>query len=371
MVLKRIVVMFMVLLALGAVGCERRQEPLKIGLAINLSGRGGAAGEDIRDGALLAVEEINRQGGVKGRSLLLLVKDDENSAAGIERADQALIDAKVVAIIGHSYSSNTIKAYPQITGNNILMITGYTATTKLTGRDDLFFRTSIDCQVYGQKTATLLKKKGIASVSFLMDMSNADFVLDYAAQVGLHYQGEMTMVQFESRDKVDWQRLSQQLLAPSPGAIIMLTESSMTAVGVQYVRDQGFTGPVIGTIWTQSPDLIRIGGPATEGMSLVSFIAPDNQRPDYLQFSSKMQEKFNKPATARASRAYEMIYILADGLKRAAKIEDAHSLKNALLESEFESILGTLRFDQYGDVVRPVYEVVVRDGHFVNGGEIQ
>lgn len=368
--LKRMGVVLAFLSVLGGVGCERRPEPIKIGLSINLSGRGGDAGEHIRDGALLAVAEINNLGGVKGRPLQLLVKDDENSDEGIKRADQALLDEKVVAVIGHSYSSNTVKAYPLITGNNTLMITAYTATTKLSGLDDLFFRTAVDCQVYGQKTAALLKSKGVKSVSFLMDMSNPDFVLDYAGQMAHSYKGEITKVQFESRDHVDWQQITEELLAPVPGAIIMLTESTMTAVALQRIREKGFVGPVIGTPWTQSPELIRIGGPVTEGMSIVTFINPENRRPDYLQFAQSMHEKFNKPPTARASRAYEMIYILADGLRRAEKI-DALSLKKTLLASEFESILGTLHFDQYGDVVRPVYEVVVQDGQFKNGGEIE
>ena len=291
--LKRVIVSLMVVLAMGVVGCERNKEPIKIGVSINLSGRGGAAGEQIRDGALLAVEEINNNGGVKGRPIQLLVRDDENSDEGIKKADQSLIDEKVVAIIGHSYSSNTLKAYPLVTGNNTLMITGYTATTKLTGKDDLFFRTAIDCQVYGQKTAALLKNKGADKVAFLLDMTNPAFVLDYVEHVKKYYQGAFTTVKFESRENVDWQRVTEELLETSPDAIVMLTESSMTAVAVQNVRGAGFTAPVIATIWTQSPGLIKIGGPATEGMSLVSFINPENTRPDFLEFSKNLKEKFN------------------------------------------------------------------------------
>lgn len=370
LLMKRLFVLFEVLLLLGLVGCEQRKEPIKIGLAINLSGRGGAAGEHIRDGALLAVDEINSQGGIKGRPLQLLVKDDENSDQGIIEADSALLKEKVVAIVGHSYSANTVKAHPLIMASDTLMITAYTATTKLSGQDDLFFRTSVDCQVYGQKTAELLKEKGVASVAFLMDMSNSDFVEDYAKQVGLSFHGAMSFVKFESRDNVAWQHVTEELLAAQPDAVIMLTEASMTAVAVQLLRDKGFAGPLIGTIWTQSPGLIRVGGPATEGMSIITFIDPDNQRPDYLRFSTHMMEKFNKPGTARSSRAYEMIYVLADALKTVEEI-NARSLKNALLQGEFESVLGKLRFDQFGDVVRPVYEVVVKGGKFAKAGVVQ
>ena len=354
---------------LGA--CNRQSDdPVKIGLSINLSGRGGEAGEHIRNGALLAVDDINGQGGIHGRPLVLLVRDDENSDEGIEKADTSLLAENVVAIIGHSVSANTIKAYPLITSHNTVLISAYTGTTRLSGKNDLFFRTAIDCNLYGVKTAALLKTKGISSLSVLMDMSNADFVEDYVEQLKKNFPGTLTTVQFLSRDNADWQKLAADLLAPKPDAVLLLTESTMTAVAAQKLHDLHFQGPLIATIWAQSPELLRIGGPEMEGLSLVSFVNPENQRPEYLKFAKELNEKFKKTATARADRAYEMVHVLADALKRC-KVIDGQSLKAALLQGEYESILGPLKFDRYGDVIRPVYEVVVRNGRFVNGGEIQ
>ncbi len=352
-------------------GCRREaKEPIKIGLAINLSGRGGDAGEHIRNGALLAVEEINAAGGIQGRPLHLLVRDDENSDEGIRKADSSLIEEKVVAIIGHSFSANTMKAYPLVTGRDTLLITAYTATTQLSGKDDLFFRTSIDANLYGVKTAAVLRAKGLTSVSVLMDMSNPDFVEDYLEQLGKYFSGALHNVQFGSRDNVDLERPVADLLAPQPDAVLLLTEATMTAVVAQKLRALGYGGPLVASIWAQSPELLRIGGPAMEGLMLVSFVDPDNQRPDYQRFARDLQDKFQKAASARSDRAYEMVSILADALKRCKTI-DAGALKKALLQGKYESILGPLRFDEYGDVIRPVYEVVVREGKFANAGEIR
>lgn len=354
---------------LGA--CRPQQkEAIKLGLSINLSGRGGEAGEHIRNGALLAVDEINAKGGINGRPLMLLVRDDENTDEGIRNADISLLDENVVAIIGHSVSVNTINAYPLVTSHDTVLISAYTGTTKLSGKDDLFFRTAIDCKLYGVKTAALLKAKGVTSVSILMDMSNADFVEDYVEQLKKHYPGIVSTVQFVSCENSDWQKLTGELLARNPGAVLLLTESSMTAVAAQKLRSLKFGGPLIATIWAQSPELLRIGGPTMEGLSMVSFVNPENQRPEYLNFAKMLNEKFNKTATARADRAYEMVHILADALKRC-KVIDGQSLKAALLQGEYESILGPVKFDSYGDVIRPVYEIVVKDGKFANGGVIK
>ena len=350
-------------------GCDRTSEPIKIGMSINLSGRGGTAGEHIRDGAMLAVDEVNKSGGINGRPLELLVRDDENSEEGIRKADEFLVKEGVVAIIGHSYSSNTVKAYPYITSHDVLMITGYTATTKLSGKDDLFFRTSIDCNIYGKKTAALLAEKNVLSVSFLMDMSNPDFVQDYVDQVKKNYQGVITTVEIQSKKEVLWDKVTSELMANNAQAIVMLTESTTTAVAAQKIRHRNFKGSMVATIWAQSPQLVKIGGPATEGISLVSFIDPGNSRPEYLEFSEKLKKHFGKSASARSARAYEMIDILAHSLRSCQNI-NARELKNVLLDGRYNSILGSLTFDRFGDVIRPVYELVVRDGRLQNVGEI-
>ena len=98
------ILFFFLFLILPLSSCEQQQAPIKIGLSINLSGRGGEAGEQIRDGALLAVEAVNSAGGIKGRPLELLIRDDKNNAEGVKKADESLMNEDVVAIIGHSSS---------------------------------------------------------------------------------------------------------------------------------------------------------------------------------------------------------------------------------------------------------------------------
>jgi len=61
--------------------------------------------------------------------------------------------------------------------------------------------------------------------------------------------------------------------------------------------------------------------------------------------------------------------ILADALKRSPGINSIE-LKKALLAGEYDTLMGHVRFDSYGDVIRPVYEVVVREKQFRNNGEI-
>lgn len=358
---------FLVASLLCVYSCTRQQPPIKIGLSINLSGLGGAAGEHIRDGALLAVDEVNGAGGIHGRPLELLVRDDQNTDAGIRKTDESLIGEGVVAVFGHSYSLSTVKAYPVVTGHNTLLITAYTATTELSGKDDLFLRTSVDCILYGKKTAALLKKRGIHSVAYLMDMSNSAFVLDYVQQTRKYCSAQSHGVSFDSRSQVEWNRIIHDLLEPDPEAIVFLTEASMTGVALQKLEAAGYTGLRVATTWAQTPGLIRYGGSSTEDLVIVTYVDPDNGRQEYLDFFHAMEKNFQRKATSRSTRAYEIIMILADALKRCPAV-NSPELKKALLSQKYETLIGPLQFDQYGDAVRPMYEVVVRDGQFHRHG---
>ena len=366
-----VVLAFLAMTAAGLISCKQAPKPIKIGLSINLSGRGGTAGEYIRDGALLGVEDINATGGINGRPIELLIEDDLNTKEGILAADGRLIDQGVIAIIGHSFSQNTVIAHPFVTGRNTMLFTPYTATTQLTGQDDLFCRTAVDDNLYGKALAALLNQCGINNVAFLLDMSNQSFVEDYLEHTTPHFSGTVAVERFNSKKEVDWPQIEDGLLANNPQAIVMLTEVSMTGIGAQKLAGRGFSGELIASVWAQSPDLMRFGGKAVEGMTLITFINPNLTSPEYLKFTAKMLDKFNKPATARSARAYEAIQILGEALRSCPANPTPADLKAALLASRFSTLLGPVSFDASCDVDRPVYAVRIEDGRFINSGEIR
>ncbi|MEW6500287.1 MAG: ABC transporter substrate-binding protein [Thermodesulfobacteriota bacterium] len=367
-----VTVFVLLVLAAGAASCRPgAQEPIRLGLAINLSGQGGEAGEHIRAGSLLAVEEINARGGINGRPLQLLVEDDGNTEAGVVAADNRLIDAGVVAIIGHSFSANTLVAYPVVMARKTLLFTSFTATTELSDRDDLFCRTSVDNKLYGQALASLLTARGIGSAAFLIDMSNASFGEDLLAQTRLHYHGAVTAVRIDSKQGVDWETARARLMADGPQAVVMLTEVAATGIGAQKIRAGGYQGELIATLWAQTPELWQYGGSAVDGMTILTFIEAKNSRLAYQAFASALRKRFNRPATARSVRAYEAVEILAAALRRCAANPTAEELKRQLVGARFDTVMGGVAFNASCDVVRPVYEVRVRGQEFVTVGEVK
>ncbi len=366
---KQLWIFLISLLLLSA--CSQKKEPILIGLSVNLTGKGGTAGEYIREGAMLAVEEVNSQGGINGRPLKLVVRDDKNNDEGIKQADQELMQAGVVAIIGHTYSDSTLTAYPHIMANNkTLLITGYTATDKLTGKDDLFIRTSVSTSAYSKAAVKLLNARGIRSVTFVQDRANLNFSEEITAGVKQHFTGAVSVVTTDSKGEVNWDSVIRQLLLQKPGAVFFLTEVGSTGIAAQKLRTAGFQCDLLATLWAQTPDLIKFGGDAVEGLTILTFIEPDNPRPEYRKFAATIEKRFNKAATARTDRAYELITLVAEALKKAPA-PTALELKKALLSGSYETLMGTVRFDRFGDVERPIFAVQIKNGRFTNGGEIK
>lgn len=110
------------------------QEPILIGFSANLTGTYSDLGVQGRNGASLALERINEEGGVAGRKLRLLARDDGNTAQQARQADRDLIANGVVAIIGHMTSAQSQAALPIAQGDvdmpvSILQIQNATFTT--------------------------------------------------------------------------------------------------------------------------------------------------------------------------------------------------------------------------------------------------
>ncbi|HFQ90646.1 MAG TPA: amino acid ABC transporter substrate-binding protein [Desulfobulbus sp.] len=356
-----------VLLALAFLlaSCSREKEPVRIGLAINLSGDGGPAAEHIRDGARLGVETVNRHGGINGHPLELLVRDDRNDPDDILAVDQDLINRGVPVIMGHSISQNTLVAYPLVTGQNVLLFTAYTATSKLSNRDDLFFRTSVDTTIYGRAMAGLLHRAGITRISALLDLDNASFSEDYLRQIRKNYSGAVNRVTFHARKETDWNRISARLLKGDPQAVIMLANYRQTAIIAQKLRQAGATFPFYATLWDQSPCLIHIGGRAVEGIRILTFIAPEYDNDQYHHFARLLERRYLRQPTAKSMRGYEMVQILARAMRAVPYPPSAEAIKQQLLATTFTTLLGRVRFNRYGDVRRPLYLVTVRNGRFV------
>ena len=163
--------MSLFLISLIVFGCGDN-EPIKIGFVAGITGRTSELGISERAGVMLAVAEVNASGGIKGRPIELIVKDDQNDTKTALEVDQELIERGVVAIIGHATSTMTKAVVPLVNQSKILMISPTASTTDLSGMDDFLIRITPLSDAEMSALAELANNRDIKTIAIIYDFSN-------------------------------------------------------------------------------------------------------------------------------------------------------------------------------------------------------
>ena len=349
-------------------GCEK--SPILIGFSMNFSGPGGSMAVYVRDGALLAVDEINRSGGIHGRRLKLLVRNDMGTAKGIEEADLDLIEKGVVAIIGHRNARDTLLAYPIVTGKGVLLVGPACASSRLTGKDDLFVRTTFYDDILGKKIVGYFKRLNTQRVLCVVDRSNDMFSLDLYEKLKTYSPGVFSPFFINSDTDQSYPLKGEEIPQLNPEAILFITNPSVTAFMAQSIRRAGCRVAFYGTTWAQTEDLYLFGGGAVGGMKLFTFVRPNNPYPPFQRFVKKLKEMGMAP-NVRNALGYEAVKVIAEGLIKAKSLTSL-ALKEAMTNARFEGVIDSLSLDEYGDPHRILWLVgLTADGRMETLEEVK
>ncbi len=363
--MRRHALLALLVLAPLAAACQR--EPIKLGGAFNLSGRHYDLGVSGRNGAILAVEELNAAGGVGGRRLELLVRDDRQEAEAARRAVQDLVDQGVVAIVGHMTSAMTEATLAQADRARVLMVSPTSSASQFGGRDDwlvlLYLSTRASTAALVERMAEVEKVRRLAIVQ---DLSNRAFtqawVDDVTAEL-VRRGGEVAVVPFTSGEARPLRQVAALALAGRPDGVLLLANSLDTASLCQQLRKLDARIPVFGSDWGFTQDAVAQGGSAVEGAVFTNKIDMDDPSPAFQRFRDAYQARFARPADFAAALSYEAVQLVAAGLRRDATRE---GLRAAVLGlGTFQGLQGELRVDANGDVARRQLIMTVRGGRIV------
>lgn len=347
-------------------GCSQ-PEPWKVGFVGCLTGRLSDLGVAGRDAVLLAVEDINRAGGIRGRPVRLIVKDDQQKAEAALKADQELIDQGVVAIIGHMTSTMSLAAQPLINQAKMVMISPTSSTDKLSGRDDYFFRVmGSNIVSSGQLAGHAFKDAGVRRAAAIYDLSNRAYATGWLKGFKSAFEGLggriVTVKAFDSRQENDFTLLALQMLGSRPQAIVIIAGALDTAMLQQQFCRFGVALPILSSGWAMTEQFIQHGGRAAEGVLFSHSIESDSQKQGWLDFKTRFQEHFGYKPGFAAAHSYEAAMALFKALALAGSRQD---LPRALVEiRNYEGLQGGFEIDSNGDAIRKRFLTVVKNGRF-------
>lgn len=354
-------------LLLGLIGCGSGARPIRIGLAGSLS---DPVGVPMKRAAELAVEEINASGGIGGRPLQLLQRDDYADVDSAVFVASDLYEAGVAAVIGHLFSSTTLAAAPVYNGGEdpVAAISPSSSSPDISTAGDYTFRICPSDLAHGVALAkwardTLRLERG--AVLYLNDQYGRGvrqmFVREFTRR-----GGTLVSVDPYLGDAPDVGPYLDRLAESGKVDFVVVAGNRSEAEEIlRQARSRGLQMPVLGGDGLEG---IEEAGAIADGVYLSSAYLPTLDTPANRAFLQAYRKKFpsaglpNQPAAA----TYDAVYLLRDVIARAGTKRKAVRRELARVGAggtAFKGVTGTVSFDSRGDVPnQAVYIGVVEDG---------
>ena len=356
---------FLLLIAIILVSSGCTPKPIKIGFSAELTGARGELGVMARDGALMAVSEINAAGGINGRPIELIVKDDQGDPEIARQVDEELIAEGVVAVIGHITSGQTAAVIDLFNASEVVLISGSASSSQFSNQDDYFLRTTASTDQSGSSMANYLHSQGVENVSVIYDEKNAAFALpfitaltDQTEELGSIVQDPITFSSGEN----NLQELADNL--ENDQTYIIVASAVDTAIIMQHTSLAKIESAFYTSSWAGTAKLIEAGGEAVEGLQLITAYDPDNSWPAFQTFIEQYRERYQTEPGLLAPKLYDTVNILAAALEETGGM--SQGLRDALLNiHQFSGVEGIISLNEFGDAQVNLYIAEVIEGNFV------
>ncbi len=360
-------VIFIFLFILLSTGCAK--EEIKIGFAGSLTGRSSALGVSARNGVLLAVEELNEKGGIKGTKVKLIIKDDRNDTYIAKNEINELIENNVSAIIGNVTSEMSAAVLPFINKEEVLMISPTTSSCKLSYLDDFFLRVSPANNEEQDMIANYAyKDMNLKNISVIYDLSNRTYTKEFYEGFKIKYEkigGSIAKnIGFISGSNISYKLLSEELIDLKPDGVFIIANTIDTALLCQQLKKINPEIPIIASFWAMTEEILEYGSKSVEGVIFSQVVDKNCDKKTYEIFKEKYYNRFNKEPNYGAVLGYETAQVLFEGIKLSSDL-NSEDIKKAILKKEkFNGLQGEFEINKYGDAVRECYLFVVENGKF-------
>jgi len=350
--------------------CRPSAEPVRIGLAGPFS---DAVGGPMRQAAELAAEEINEAGGIGGRPIELIVRDDRGDPDSAVSVAADLVAEGVVAVIGHVYSGTTLAAAPVYGAGTspIPVITPSSSAPEVAQAGRHVFRLCPTDLEHGAALATWIReglKLTRASVLYLNNPYGRgvrqSFVTRFTALGGVIVDSDPYL-----GDSPEVGIYLDRIKAKGQSELLVVAGNRTEALAVlSQARARGINLPVLGGDGLEG---LEQDGSIADGVTLTAAYFPTMDTPQNQRFVRTFQARYpgSRPPNQPAAAAYDAVYLLRDVIAVSGVGRRAITTALTTLGGEippYQGVTGILAFDGQGDLARmPVLIGVVRNGAVV------
>ncbi|HFU4203402.1 TPA: ABC transporter substrate-binding protein [Streptococcus suis] len=340
-------------------------DTIKIGYNLELSGEVSSYGQTEKNGAELAVKEINAAGGVDGKKIEVISKDNKSETAEAATVATSLVSEGANVIIGPATSGASAASIANVTSAGVPMITPSGTQTNLVVNDkgevqEYFFRTTFTDGYQGEIMAEYATTNLSAKKVVLYYDNSSDYGKGIAESFKKAYTGEIVSeITFASGDK-DFQAALTKLKDLDFDAIIMPGYYNETGTIVKQARGLGIDAPILGSDGFDSPKFAELATASATNNTyyLSAFVTSASDKAQ--KFYDAYVAEYGEEPSMFSALAYDSVYMAAEaakGAKNSVELKD-----NLAALKDFDGVTGTMSIDKEHNVVKSVYVVGLKEG---------
>lgn len=358
----------LIAVALVAGGCQSK-EPIKIGFSGGITGSNSSVAISGRNAVMLAVDEVNKTGGIKGRLVELVIKDDMEQPDTAASVDREFIAEEVPVIIGHYVSGVAAASLEAIQDQEVLMVSPTISAKELSGIDDNFIRLILPNSAQGEAMAHYAYQSvGNRKTYVVHNDGNKAFVNGVKTAYGetfLRLGGKLVgESSIPGRDMAGINGAIDEILSRDVDSILVVMNANDVALFAQQLKKSGHMLPIYSATWGMTADVITQGGSAVEGIVFPAPFDPKSQDPEFLEFKKTYEKLYGEPVDFSAVYSYESAQIVFEGLREAPDTRAAQIKEAILKKAEYQGLQGRIVLNINGDVQRPQFLTTVENGEF-------
>ncbi|CAA7618133.1 ABC-type branched-chain amino acid transport systems, periplasmic component [Candidatus Terasakiella magnetica] len=318
----------------GAAGVALAADPIKIGSILSVTGPASFLGEPEKKTLEMYVERINKDGGVQGRKVELVVYDDGGAGEKATTFTKRLIESdKVDILIGGTTTGTTMAAVP-------LAERGQTPFISLAGGVNIVepvkkwvFKTPHTDRMAAEKVFSDMKKKGLTKIALISEdagfgKSGHDQSLAVAKNFGIEIVADEV---YSPKDPDVTAQLTKIKNAAGVQAVFNFGFGQGPAIVTKNFKQLGMSVPLYQSHGVASKDYIKLAGDASEGVRLPAsgLVVPDQlgatdpQKPVVTAFKKDYETAFKSDVSTFAGHAYDGLQIALAAVLRAGSTDKA------------------------------------------------
>jgi branched-chain amino acid transport system substrate-binding protein len=347
-------------------------ETINYGLGLPLTGPVAFIGNEYLKGAQVAVEEINKAGGILGgRKIELVVRDHKGiPAEGVSVAKRLVTEDQVAIFSVDLPSSVSIAAQVVSKSSKAVQISSYAFAPDVSDKGHPFhFRVCTRAEeigkALGEHLAALPNNKTIAMVAPNDDYGRGDLGGLKAAFKRIGHP-EVVYEDFYERNQTDFNTILLKMKSLNPDSYYVNVRWPASAIAVQQMDDLAMLkGKYLSSSLNFfNRDLVKRVGHLMEGLVIGITWAPMFSDPESQKFVKAYKAKFGDEPNDSAAQGYTPIMVAAMAMEKAGTATDQEKIRVALKGLTWDSPQGKIKFDEKGDSGVPAHVLVFKGGQY-------